>query len=200
MSVFDRKYKAEIPFTIEDISENPSGSLSKKCGKYLFENEFSSLSIKDIYVLEKIPELSEKIQEKLRELFVKIIKTIYREKNCDTPKSRLSNKNIENYPSFKYRCKYEILKMNNTYIIIVDKNSNNKNNKYDCEAIFHFTKKWEYIKVTLKTNLEGNVITKYTDQHWLDFFETYSKNMTQVDCESFDGILANIKIHNQKIL
>lgn len=179
----EKTYKYEIEFSIKDIAENPNSSLSTKCIEILLNNE--KLTIPEWFVIEKNLKQQNFVRSQLWILFKEMIKKLYNERRYD----KYSTPALENVDDKKARINFDC-----EFNIYVPRTIG-----MNWRSQFKFNSGWKYVTVILKNgSMNKPKIIKKTDQHWLDFFEMFCKDMTQE--ASFDKILSNISRHVQGII
>jgi len=176
----EKKYLYAVSFGIEDIAENPNSSLSTKCADILLDCESDKLTVPELFILEKNDKRQKEVREKLWNLFREMIKDLYNYRRKDkTPADALENAE-KKAGRINFDCEFDI------YIP--------QKSRIYCRSQFKFSSGWEYVTVVLKTGSANRPkIIKKTDQHWLDFFEVFSKNMGKDAI--FDDILKSIEDH-----
>jgi hypothetical protein len=178
----EKNYKYQIEFGIKDISENPNSSLSTKCIKILLEQE--NPTIPEWFVIEKNIKYQKVAKDRLWILFREMTKNLYNEKLYDKNNGLLT----------KVEEKRDRINFDTEFTLSIP-NLNNAS----CRAQFKFSSGWEYITIILKTgSIHKPKIIKKTDQYWLDFFEMFSKNMSQEAC--FEEILYSLSRHAREII
>ncbi len=173
------KFEAQISFKMEDLKENPNASLSKICGEWLWENKVDALSVSDLFVLQKIPGVGLKADQRLQALYWKSVESARREKSGGKGEAENSPRHSQVFRPFSAEYTYELY--------------GNLS-----KAVFLFLKDWNYVGVVIST-VKNKKIVKSTESYWLDFFDEFSKGVTQEDCASFEGILNNVVAHHRKV-